>query len=180
MAREASEIFLAAPWLAEVEPALRRAMLTALVAETKPAGALLLEQDHPNDHLSFLIEGSAIIERKRAGGRVETIATLNAPTVFGTTTFFGPKAPSFSVRASGDVRVLTLHHAAHDQLRRDNPAAAEALAVAMLRVLSERFDQLDQMFSQYMTEHPDDRSKVNEWAGFRARLFEELGPGSGR
>jgi hypothetical protein len=31
------------------------------------------------------------------------------------------------------------------------------------------------MFSTYISQHPDDHPKVTEWAGFRARLFEEPG-----
>ena len=38
-----------------------------------------------------------------------------------------------------------------------------------VRTLSERFDELDHAFSAYMARHPE----FTEWAGFRARLFEE-------
>jgi len=69
--------------------------------------------------------------------------------------------------------LLTLYHPAHERLRREDSPAAEALAVAAVRVLSERFNELDRMFTDYMARHPDDHPKVNEWAGFRARLFEE-------
>ena len=57
---EATERFMSAPWLAEVEPDTKRAILGALVETRASAGATLLEQDQPNDHLSFLIEGSAL------------------------------------------------------------------------------------------------------------------------
>jgi hypothetical protein len=97
---------------------------------------------------------------------------LHAPSVFGTTSFFTPEAPTVSVRAATEVWLLTLYHPAHDRLRRDDPQAAEALAVATIRVLSERFNQLDRLFSDYMFAHPD-HPKTTEWAGFRARLFEE-------
>ena len=39
--------------------------------------------------------------------------------------------------------MLTLHHPAHDRLRRENPRAAEELALAVVRTLSEPFDLLD-------------------------------------
>jgi CRP-like cAMP-binding protein len=148
-------------------------LLEALVEERAPAGAVLLAQGQPNDHLSFLIGGSATVERARPRGLPEVIATLHAPSVFGTTTFFTPRAPTFSVRAATDVWLLTLHHPAHARLRRDHPRAAEALAVAAVRVLSDRFNELDELLSQHMREHTDDAPRVNEWAGFRARLFEE-------
>jgi CRP-like cAMP-binding protein len=171
---EAAERFLSVPWLADIEPVCRRGILEALVEDRASRGAVLLTQRQPNDHLTFLIGGSATVERTRADGRIETLATLQAPSVFGTLSFFTPEAPTFSVRAANEVWMLTLYHPAHDRLRRESPQAAEALAVAVLRVLSERFNQLDKMFSDYMTAHPEN-GKITEWAGFRARLFEETG-----
>jgi CRP-like cAMP-binding protein len=168
---EAAERFLSTPLLGDVDPASRRALLEALVEDRAPAGSLLLAQGQPNDHLSFLIGGSATIERTPPDGATEVLATLHAPSVFGTTSFFSASAPTFSVRAATEVWLLTVYHPAHARLRRDNPRAAEALAVAAVRVLSERFDELDRMFSDYMRRHPD--AKSTEWAGFRARLFEE-------
>jgi CRP-like cAMP-binding protein len=170
---DAAERFLAAPWLADVDPELRRALLDRLEEHRAPAGAVLLAQGRPIEHLSFLIDGIATIDRTFPDGRKETLATLHAPAIFGTTSFFRPNQPTFSVRATADVRLLTLDHPAHDRLRRENPEAAEALALASLRVLAERFDLLDQRVSEYLAQHSDDHPKVTEWAGFRARLFEE-------
>ena len=82
------------------------------------------------------------------------ITTIAAPSVFGTTSFFRPDPPSVGVRATSDVWMLSLYHPAHEALRRENPRAAEALAVAILRALSERFDLMDQLLSDYITRHP--------------------------
>jgi CRP-like cAMP-binding protein len=170
---EAAERFLAAPLLAEVDEEARRAVLDVLVEDQAPAGSVLLSQGQKNDRLWFLIGGSARVDRKRPDGRAEVIATLAAPTVVGTTSFFTPNVPTFSVRAVNDVWLLTLSHPDHERLRRDNPHAAEALALAALRVLCERFDELDRLFTASLSQHPDGHPKVTEWAGFRARLFEE-------
>ena len=54
------------------------------------------------------------------------------------------------------------------------PAHAEVLALAVVRTLSERFDLLDKLFTDYIAHHPDaPGNTVSEWARFRARLFEE-------
>ena len=172
---EAAERFLGAPMLADMDDGARQAVLAALVEERAQAGSVLLAQGEPNDHLSFLIDGSVIVEHRRPDGRVDTITTLSAPSVFGTTSFFSPRPPSFGVRAASDVWFLTLHHPEHDELRHANPHAAESLALATLRLLSERFDELDRLFSGTIASHPPDHPKVTEWAGFRARLFEEPG-----
>jgi CRP-like cAMP-binding protein len=172
---EAAERFLAAPLLADVDRDARHALLDALVEARAPAGAVLLEQGQPNDHLSFLIAGTATVERTLAGRHKEVLATLTAPAIFGTTSFFRPTPPTVTVRATSDVWLLTLYHPAHDRLRRDNPRAAEALSLAVVRVIAERFDLLDKRVSDYMSQHADDAPKVTEWSDFRARLFEEPG-----
>ena len=89
---EATKRFMAAPWLAEVDPETKRAICGALVEARAPTGATLLEQGQPNDHLTFLIEGTAEIVRIFGTGRRDVITQLTAPAVFGTTSFFQPKA----------------------------------------------------------------------------------------
>ena len=170
---EASRHFMAAPWLGEADPESKRAILAALVEARAPSGSILLEQDQPNDHLSFLIAGTAHIERTFENGRREVITTITAPSVFGTTSFFRPDPPTVAVRATSDVWILSLYHPAHEELRRENPRAAESLAVAILRALSERFDLMDRLLTGYFTRHRDEPSRTSEWAGFRARLFDE-------
>ena len=169
----AAERFLAAPWLADLDPASRLAVLKVLVELRAPAGATLLEQGKANDQLYFLIEGSATVLRTLHQGRVETVATLAAPSVFGETSFFRPSPPIITVRAATAVWLLTLDHPAHELLRRADPKAAEQLALAAVRVLSERFDLLDRRVSDYIASKPEGHPKSNEWSTFRARLFEE-------
>jgi len=172
---EATERFMAAPWLAEVDRETKSAILSTLVEARAPTGATLLAQGQPNDHLSFLIEGTVSIERIHGSGRREIITVLTAPAVFGTTSFFQPKPPTVTVRATSDVWILSLYHPAHEALRTADPRAAEALALAVLRVLSERFDLIDKLFSDFTSQHSDEPARMSEWAGFRARLFEDRG-----
>ena len=169
----AAERFLAAPLLAQVAPESRRAVLEVLAERREPAGATLLEQGQSNDHISFLIEGTAVVQRAYAEGRVETVATLAAPSVFGETSFFRDTPPIVTVRAQTPAWLLTLDHPAHERLRQTSPRAAEELAVAAVRVLAERFDLLDRRVSDFLRQNPDGPAKANEWARFRARLFEE-------
>jgi CRP-like cAMP-binding protein len=172
---EATERFMAAPWLAEVDRETKRAIAGALVEARATTGRTLLEQGQPNDHLTFLIEGTAEIARTFSSGRRDVITQLTAPAVFGTTSFFQPKPPTVAVRATSDVWMLSLYHPAHEALRAANPRAAEALALAVVRALSERFDLMDKLVSDLTTQHSDLQAKKSEWATFRARLFEEHG-----
>jgi CRP-like cAMP-binding protein len=170
---KAVERFLSAPQFADVALEARRALLDAMVEAQAPAGTVLLQQGQPNDHLSFLLEGTATVERASPGRPKEIVANLSAPAFFGTTSFFRPFPPTVTVRAGSDVQLLTLYHPAHDTLRAENPRAAEAIALAVVRVLAERFDLLDQRVSDQLAQHAEDHPKVNELSSFRARLFQE-------
>ncbi len=109
-----------------------------------------------------------MIERVFPGKPQEILAQLNAPAVFGTTSFFRPTPPTITVRAATDVCVLTMSHPAHEKLRQRDPRTAEALAVAVVRVLAERFDMLDKRVSDFLAQHADDQPKTTEWSRFRA------------
>lgn len=171
---EAAERFMAAPWLESTDRETKQLILKSLAEERAHKGTTLLAQGQPNDHLAFLIEGTAEIVRRSESGRTDLVTPLKAPCVFGTTSFFRPNPPQVTVMATSDVWVLTLYHPAYGTLRRDHPRAAEALAVAVLRAISERFDLLDQLFADYLREHPSaDTDDVSEWSRFRSRLFEE-------
>jgi CRP-like cAMP-binding protein len=171
---EAARRFLTAPWLADVDRETKLALLNTLEEARAKAGDVLLAQGQPNDHLTFLIDGIVDLDRSFGNGHKEIITTLTAPALFGTTSFFQPKPPTVTARARNDVWVLTLHHPKHDALRQNNPRAAEALALAVVRTLSERFDIIDRQFTDYISQHQDVPSQtVSEWARFRARLFEE-------
>jgi CRP-like cAMP-binding protein len=170
---EAVQRFLTSPLLADAEPQARRDLLNSLVEERADAGAVLLEQGQPNDHLSFLIAGTVTVERALPGHSKETLATVAAPSLYGTTSFFQSNPPTVMVRAVTDVWLLTLYHPAHNRLRIENPRAAEALAVAVIRVLSERFDQLDRRVTDLIRQNSDDHPKITEWSDFRSRLFED-------
>jgi CRP-like cAMP-binding protein len=173
---DAREAFTSAPLLAELDAAARMAILNVLQEDHAPAGATLLEQGHENDHIAFLIEGTATVFRTKPDGTTETLTTLNAPSLFGLTSFFRPLPPGFSVKASSPVWLLTLDHRGHDLLRRFDLHAAEQLALAAVRVLADRFDMLDKRMTEELAQHPEDHPKATEWASFRARLFEESNP----
>jgi CRP-like cAMP-binding protein len=171
---DAAERFMNAPLLADVAREAKLALLNAMDEQKARAGSVLLKQGQPNDHLTFLIDGTVELERTFRDNRKEVITILKAPAVFGTTSFFQPKPPTVTARAESDVWMLVLHHPQHDALRRDNPRAAEALAMAVVRTLSERFDLLDQHFTDFIAQHREvPASNVSEWSRFRSRLFEE-------
>jgi CRP/FNR family transcriptional regulator, cyclic AMP receptor protein len=172
-ATDESEQFLATPLLSGADDGARLVIFHSLVETSAPAGTPLLTQGKPNDKLWFVPGGSIAIERRQPDGRIDVLANLSGPAIFGTTTFFRTSAPSSNIRATSNLRVWTLDHRSYNQLRREHPRAAEALALEVVRVLSEHFDQLDARLAEMMAEHEDDHPRANEWASFRTRLFEE-------
>jgi CRP-like cAMP-binding protein len=171
LSREAVEEFLSAPWLAELDTAARHALMNVMEEHHSPVGELLLDQGQPNDQIIFLMKGVVSVDRKHPDGRTEKILTLDAPSIFGLTSFFRPTPPNFSVKAKSPVWYLTLDHPAHNLLRKVDVRASEQLALACVRVLSERFDLLDRRLSENLAGRPSSDPKVTEWAQFRARLL---------
>ncbi len=169
----AVEELLDTPLLAGVAEARRRAIFRALRPEPLATGAPLIAQGVRNDRLWFLVDGEVVVDRLQPDGRVDRLATLSGPAIYGTTTFFRPASPTASIRATHDLVAWTLDHAALDRLRAEDPGASEALALSVVRVLCERFDMLDRKLADLMAEHADDHPRANEWSSFRARLFEE-------
>ena len=87
--------------------------------------------------------------------------------MFGTTSFFQPKAPTVSVCADDDEVDVYALSPSHELSRQTDPSAAEALALTVVRVLSERFDLIDKLFSEYVVRPPDAEHQVSEWSSFR-------------
>ena len=167
--------FLESPWLEGVDPSIRRRIWQTLRERSEPAGTALLDQDQPTTQLWFVADGSVAVERTRTGkpGYPEILAELDGPAIYGTTTFFRDARPSMTIRTTTPTHGWTLDLATYQRLRAEDPPAAEALAVTVVKVLSERFDMLDDRLTRLMADHHDDHHRVTEWADFRSRLFEE-------
>ena len=165
--------FLEAPWLETVDAAIRLTIWNALEERSEPPRVALLEQGRPIERLWFVASGSVAVERTRSGARAEVLAELDGPAMYGTTTFFRRSLPTMTIRATTPIEGWTLDRSAYDQLRADHPEAAEALALAVVRVLSERFDLLDRRLTSLMADHDPNHPRATEWADFRSRLFEE-------
>jgi len=165
--------FLDGPWLEEVDSSIRLIIWNALEERSESPRTPLLEQNRPNDRLWFVASGSVAVERSKPGGRPEILAELQGPAIYGTTTFFRDSLPTMTIRATTPIQGWTLERSSYDRLRADHPEAAEALTLTIVRVLSERFDLLDRRLTSMMADHDGDRPRINEWANFRSRLFEE-------
>ena len=170
---DAAGRFLSAPWLAEMAEETRQALLAVLEEGRTDAGATLVAEGGSNDRIFFLLEGAVTIARHYPGRGEELVVTLAAPSHFGETSFFQARPSIVQIRATSPAWYLSLSREAHAALRRDHPRAAEEFALAIVRLLADRFDMLDQRVSSFLHEHENDRPRASEWAAFRKRLFEE-------
>ena len=165
--------FLDLPWLTGAADSIRATIAQLLNVCAEPPGAKLLDQGRPNLRLWFVTDGSVAVERSHGAGRPEVLARLDGPAIYGTTTFFRGSTATMTLRATTTIRGWTLDRASYDRLRVDHPEAAEALNLAVVCVLSDRFDQLDRRLASLMADHDPAHPRMTEWANFRSRLFEE-------
>lgn len=165
--------FMATNWLLEMDSEARQAVLAELVEHHSKPGTILLDRNKPNDCVGFLMEGTLEITRPNARNKEDVLIEIEAPSLFGLTTFFRNTAPDFTARAKTRVTYLTLDRAAHQRLRREDPVAAEQLAMAAVHVLSDRLAALNQRITEDLRDHVEDDARHTEWSNFRARLFDE-------
>ncbi len=172
--REPAEALSDVPLLADVPEDQKRTIFGELLGRQLLAGDPLITEGVRNDRLWFLAGGEVAVERLGPDGRVDRLASLAGPAIYGTTTFFRPGRPTATIRASEDFQAWTLDQAGLGRIRECDPAAAEALALSVVRVLSEHFDLLDRKLAELLAGHAEGHpTRSTEWANFRNRLFEE-------
>ena len=172
---DAAEQFLQAPWMPAMESAARRSVLAVLHDDRAAPGTTLVAQGKLNGRIHFLLDGTVEMVRAFPGGHEEVVGTLQAPTVLGELSFFRRCPCLMSVRTTTPARFLVLDHDAHETLRRNDPRAAEQLAIAAIQLLAERFEGLDRKVTDFLADQDKAQrlARSSEWTAFRGRLFEE-------
>ena len=162
--------FMATTLLASLDDDIRQTVAEQLREAAVEPGTPIIRQGLKNDRLWFVQEGSVMVERSDREGRSTVLSTLQAPALFGTTTFFHNSPSNLTLRASTTLTTWSLDTQGYENLRRDDPRAAEALALEVLRVVSERFDMIHDRLIQTIG---DESPRLNEWGKFRTRLFSD-------
>lgn len=172
---DAAEQFLKAPWMPAMEATARRSVLAVLHEDRAESGTALLTQGKLNGRIHFLLEGAVELVRTFPDGHEEVVTASQAPTVLGELSFFRRCPCLMGVRTTTPSRFLVLDHDAHEALRRNDPCAAEQLAIAAIQLLAERFEGLDRKVTDFLADQEKARkiARSSEWTAFRSRLFEE-------
>ncbi len=172
---DAGELFLKAPLVPAMEATARRSLLAVLREERVEAGAVLLAQGKLNGRIHFLLDGEVEVVRAFPNGHEEVVMVYQAPTVLGELSFFRRCPCLATLRTTRPSRFLVLDRDGHEALRRDDPRAAEQLAIAAIQLLAERYEGLDRKLTDFLADQEKAHAiaRSSEWSAFRGRLFEE-------
>jgi len=102
------------------------------------AGVYLCRQGESADAMFFVDEGEVLVERTGADGQPLRLRTMGRHTVLGEMGLYRNELRAASVAASHYSVVYVLTREALERMRREAPALAEALCVALIKVMSER------------------------------------------
>jgi len=116
----------------------RWSVLSAFVQpQTLQRGHLLIAQGDRDRKLYFLESGNLKVDIRTEGGLVQ-LALLGPGTVVGEGSFFSQLARTANVSAYSDSKVWSMGPQDFDNLRRQNPGVALALAMALGAVMASR------------------------------------------
>mgnify|MGYP001570873420 CR=1 FL=1 len=136
--------------------------------ERVDAGARILEQGDPGKALYFLEEGS--VEVLRNG---QTLATLQAPTVFGEIGFLTATAHVATVRALKAASVLALDREKFDASLAAGRVVAYKLVYNVAQRLAERLRRMDDWVVELLAQGPAKTAKGPELERFKNSLLKD-------
>ncbi|MDB5804842.1 MAG: sulfate permease-like transporter, superfamily [Betaproteobacteria bacterium] len=102
------------------------------------AGEYLCRQGEAADAMFFVDEGEVSVERSAGDGQIMRLRTLGRHTMIGEMGLYRSELRAASVVAQHYSVVYVLSRDALERMRAESPALAEALCVALIRVMSER------------------------------------------
>jgi CRP/FNR family transcriptional regulator, cyclic AMP receptor protein len=119
------------------------------------AGQTILQEGEVSRALWLLLDGTAEVDLEvpKAGERV--IAELNAPSIFGESSFFHSHPHSATVKSRTATRLLRLDRTRFDQLVSENNVAALRLGVKAAEILAGRLFQTDRFVEKILESQMD-------------------------
>ncbi len=157
-----------APVFSGFDASDRAAMMEIAVEETYGPGFEIVSRGEPARSMFVLAEGTVELI---ASGEATPVATLIPPCTFGDVAFFEASEHVVTVRTVTAVRVLSIERVGFDRLLARQSLAAYKLALNVLLNVGSRLRRLDRWVAEEMTQA--EASKRQEWADFRARLYQE-------
>jgi CRP/FNR family cyclic AMP-dependent transcriptional regulator len=144
--QEEDRLRLAAqPFLHELEPKARDALIDRFRIEDVPAGRSLLDEGQSNSRLFAVLKGSVRVRLPKRAIRVSEVklATLGAGDIFGEYSLFDGQPVSATVFAVEPTRVAWLEKAALDAFVNENRDAGRRFYESIMRLLVGRLRAKD-------------------------------------
>ena len=119
------------------------------------AGEAVFQEGEVSRALWLLLDGKVEVDLNVPKAGEREIAELNAPSMFGESSFFHSHPHSATVRTLTPVRLLKLDRQRFDQLVADNNEAALRLGVKAAEILAGRLYQTDRFVEKLLESQAD-------------------------
>ena len=113
-------------------------MRTSLLGKIYQDGEVIVRQGEEGNHMYVIQKGKAEVLRESNGESIQ-LSVLGDGDIFGEMALFGKEPRSATVRANGEVRVLTIDKKTFLKRVHEDPS----LAFQILKKMSERIRMLD-------------------------------------
>ncbi len=133
-------------------------------------GETIIYEGRETQNLWVLISGQCEVRKSHFNGKLQTLDTLDAGSVFGEMSFMSPAPHSASVVAVDDIEVMRLGREQFELLRNECPSAAMKILANTCHILSDRLREMDNWVGK-MVEQNSQSNKKAEWRDFRAKLY---------
>lgn len=146
----------------------------ATVPVKAEAGTLILSEGDGAEGLMLLATGTVEVLRTTRTGRMQTVATVEAPTVLGEMSLLLERNHTASVRAQTDCELHQLSKTQFSRLRQSESLAAYKLLATIAAVLAHRLQRMDdKVIEMSAASSAPAAAPVEELTAFKQKLFSE-------
>ena len=146
----------------------------ATVPVKAEAGTLIFSEGDGAEGLILLAAGSVEVLRTTRTGRMQTVATVEAPTVLGEMSLLLERNHTASVRAQTDCELHQLSKTQFSRLRQSESLAAYKLLATIAAVLAHRLQRMDdKVIEMSAAASAPATAPVEELTAFKQKLFSE-------
>ena len=146
----------------------------ATVPVKADAGTLIFSEGDGAEGLMLLAAGTVEVLRTTRTGRMQTVATVEAPTVLGEMSLLLERNHTASVRAQTDCELHQLSKTQFSRLRQSESLAAYKLLATIATVLAHRLQRMDdKVIEMSATASVPAAARVEELTAFKQKLFSE-------
>lgn len=146
----------------------------ATVPVKAEAGTLIFSEGDGAEGLMLLAAGSVEVLRTTRTGRMQTVATMEAPTVLGEMSLLLERNHTASVRAQTDCELHQLSKTQFSRLRQSESLAAYKLLATIAAVLAHRLQRMDdKVIEMSAAASAPATAPVEELTAFKQKLFSE-------